>query len=56
LKRDRKVLICMNDEELEFLERLVSVYSIDGTRATKSFLFRYALKRLPHAPEGPCAI
>lgn len=47
-KRDRKVLICMTDEEYDALDRLVQTYSLEGARATKSFLVRYALKRLPY--------
>lgn len=56
MKRDRQVLIRMTDAELEALEQLQSIYSIEGTRATKSFLMRYAIKRLPHAPVNLCAI
>lgn len=48
LKRDRKVLICMTDDEYAALDRLVATYSLEGARATKSFLVRYALKCLPH--------
>lgn len=50
MKRDRKVLICMNDAEFAALENLVEIYSLDGHRATKSFLVRYGLKRLSHQP------
>ena len=48
MKRNRKILVCMNDAEFEALEDLEKTYSIDGARATKSFLVRYALKHLPH--------
>ncbi|MHB8121345.1 MAG: hypothetical protein ACYDG4_04245 [Desulfuromonadaceae bacterium] len=48
MKRNRKILVCMNDAEFEALEALKKTYSLDGCRATKSFIVRYALKRLPH--------
>ncbi len=48
MKRNRKILVCMNDAEFAALESLEKIYSLDGARATKSFLVRYALKRLPH--------
>ena len=47
MKRDKKLLICMTDDEYSVLEDLINSYSIDGFRATKSFLVRYGLKRLP---------
>lgn len=53
MKRDRKVLVCMNDDEYAALERLVATYSLDGARASKSFIVRYALKRLPHQQHFP---
>lgn len=46
-RRDRKILICLTDEEFNALDDLVEIYSLDGHRATKSFLVRYALKSLP---------
>lgn len=48
MKRTRKILVCLNDAEFAALEDLERVYSVDGARATKSFLVRYGLKRLPH--------
>lgn len=48
MKRNRKILICLNDAEFSALEDLEKIYSADGARATKSFLVRYGLKRLPH--------
>lgn len=47
MKRDRKLLICMNDAEFEALEQLAEKYSVEGQKATKSFLVRYALQLLP---------
>ena len=46
-KRDRKIMICLTDDEFVHLDNLVATYSINGYRASKSFLVRYALKRLP---------
>lgn len=53
MKRDRKVLVCMNDDEYAALDRLVETYSLHGAVATKSFLVRYALKLLPHQQTLP---
>lgn len=47
-KRNRKILVCMNDAEFAALDRLVKTYSLEGARASKSFLVRYALKKLPY--------
>lgn len=52
-KRDRKLLICMTDDEFAALDTLVETYSLNGLRASKSFLVRYALKRLPHQQQLP---
>lgn len=52
MKRNRKILICMTDDEYAALDRLVETYSVDS-RVSKSFLVRYALKRLPHQPIIP---
>jgi len=47
-RRDRKILVCLTDAEFDHLNTLVATYSLEGHRATKSFLVRYALKKLPH--------
>ncbi len=47
MKRDRKILICLNDSEHAALDRLVQSYSFDGAVVSKSFLVRHALKLLP---------
>lgn len=48
MKRDNKFITCMNDQEYQELDRLVSAYTFDGKPVSRSFLVRYALKRLPH--------
>lgn len=48
LKRQRKLIFCMTDDEYSGLERLVETFSLDGARASKSFVIRYALKKLPY--------
>jgi Arc/MetJ-type ribon-helix-helix transcriptional regulator len=48
LKRNRKILVCLTDEELAVLDRLVESLSLEGSRASKSFVVRYALKKLPY--------
>lgn len=53
MKRNRKLLVCMNDAEYAALDRLVETYSLHGAVATKSFLVRYALKLLPHQQHLP---
>jgi hypothetical protein len=50
MKRDRKLLICMNDSEYAALEQLVDIFSVEGQKASKSFIVRYALKQLPIQP------
>ena len=46
-KRTRKILVCLSDEEYSALDRLVDSFSLEGSRASKSFVVRYALKKLP---------
>lgn len=55
MKRNRKILICLNDAEFAALESLQAIYSADGAFVSKAFLFRYGLKRLPYqaAPLSP---
>lgn len=53
MKRDRKILVCMNDAEYASLNRLVETYSEHGVVATKSFLVRYGLKLIPHQQHLP---
>lgn len=52
-KRNRNVMIRLTDAEHDVLEQLEASYSVFGLRATKSFLFRYGLKRLPPLPASP---
>lgn len=56
MKRNRKLLICLTDAEFDALDRLVATYSLDGHRASKSFLVRYALKRLPYQQGLPLSV
>lgn len=56
MKRNKKLLICLSDDEHAFLDELVRTYSLDGSRASKSFLVRYAIKRLPYQSSLPFPI
>lgn len=45
-KRYRRLLIPVNDAEYDLLSSLVSAYTFEGNKPSKSFIVRYGLKRL----------